>query len=214
MEKKYQLDDKLEFYQELLAQMCGRVIEAISEAAEAFSQSDANLAEKVNGDRFIIVQMRDLIESDGVRILISEAPYGQYMRTVIAGLKIVTSLERMGEHACHLAMAVKSEYAELDALVMEMARKDHEMASLVLDAMGRWDARKAREIAKMDDEVDALRSKLGDRIISIESGTPEGRKHLFDTYSVTKELERYGDHVTNICSWIVYTKEGVKPDLN
>ena len=219
MEKKYQLDDKLQFYHELLVQMASRVEESIALAREAFEKEDVKLSEKVKGDDYFIDKMRDLIESDGVRILISEAPYGQYMRQVIAGMKIVTSLERMGDHACHLAaLAVMPmtprKHQDIAAVIAEMAEADHHMAAEVIDALVRMDSQKAREIAKMDDEVDRLNAKAGKMIIAVDAADVAERENLFDYHYVSKELERFGDHVTNICAWIVYMAEGVKPDLN
>ena len=98
-QKRYEssLDEKMRFYQQLLVQMVNRVEEAIYQAQTAFRNNDINLARKVLADDYFIDQLQELIENDGVRLLVSEAPYGHYMRYIIAGIKIVSSLERMGD---------------------------------------------------------------------------------------------------------------------
>ncbi|AEC01667.1 phosphate signaling complex protein PhoU [Parasphaerochaeta coccoides] len=219
MVKKHQLDDKMTFFNELLIQMVNRVEGAIYQAVHAFKEHDQELAKKVVSDDYFINQLRDMIESDGVRLLISEAPYGQYMRTVIAGMKIVTSLERMGDHAAHLARLAllptgqfddKKIVEEMSAMALIGAR----MTRSAVEALVANDQDKARAVALIDDEMDAKRKQVNGLIYNVETKSREDREKLYDYFYVTKELERLGDHVTTICSWIVYTAAGVKPKLN
>ncbi|MFA7118292.1 MAG: PhoU domain-containing protein, partial [Sphaerochaetaceae bacterium] len=170
-------------------------------------------------DDYFIDQMRSLVESDGVHLLISEAPYGQYMRQVIAGLKIVTSLERMGDHAAHLAaMAVMpvggEEHTAVINEIVEMALSDAKMTREAVEAMIHMDADKATAVAKLDDDIDQRRQKINAMILVLEPKDITERENLYNYYYIAKELERLGDHVTNICAWIVYMVQGVKPDLN
>lgn len=219
MAKQYQLDDKMAFFNELLIQMVNRVEGAIYQAIHAFKEHDQELAKKVISDDYFINQLRDMIESDGVRLLISEAPYAQYMRNVIAGIKIVTSLERMGDHAAHLARLALLPVGQLDdkKIVDEisvMALIGARMTRSTVEALVANDQEKARAVASIDDEMDAKRKEVNNLIYSIEAKSREDREKLYDYFYVAKEMERLGDHVTTICSWIVYTAAGVKPKLN
>lgn len=217
--KKYQLDDKMQFFHELLVQMVNRVEESIYQAIHAFKNHDEALAEKVVTEDYFIDQMRDLIESDGVRLLISEAPYGHYMRHVIAGLKIVTSLERMGDHAAHLArLAVQTAEGAttrkiIDAIA-DMALADAKMTRSAVDALIANDAEAARKVAAMDDDIDERRRQINEMIFAEVPKDAKQREDLYNYFYITKEMERMGDHVTTICSWIVYMAAGEKPDLN
>ncbi|HKL57585.1 MAG TPA: PhoU domain-containing protein, partial [Sphaerochaeta sp.] len=72
--------------------MVYRVEEAILQAQHAFRNHDILLAKKVIANDWFIDQLQEMVENDGVRLLVSEAPYGHYMRHIIAGIKIVSSL--------------------------------------------------------------------------------------------------------------------------
>lgn len=224
MDKKqvYQIDEKIMFYRELLMQMVTRVEQAILKATMAMENNDLKLANAVIKEDFFINQLRDMIESDAVRLLISEAPYGHYMRQVIAGLKIVTSLERMGDHATHLAKMVGKDTSCNDERAVSIVKGIIEMSNIVadmfrgaVDALINIDSKQAKEVAKMDDEVDKRRELLKSQIL--ECGPFEDinlRQNMYSYYYLVIELERVGDHITNICSWVVYMDEGVKPHLN
>ncbi len=219
MSKQYQLDDKMAFFNELLIQMVNRVEGAIYQAVHAFKEHDQELARKVISDDYFINQLRDMIESDGVRLLISEAPYGQYMRTVIAGMKIVTSLERMGDHAAHLARLALLPSGNLDDSqiveeIANMAQIGARMTRSAVEALIANDQDKARAVASIDDEMDAKRKQVNALIYDLEPKSKAAREKLYDYFYVAKEMERLGDHVTTICSWIIYSAAGVKPKLN
>lgn len=217
----YQIDEKIMFYRELLLQMVTRVEQAILKATISMENKDLKLAEAVINEDFFINQLRDMIESDAVRLLISEAPYGHYMRQVIAGLKIATSLERMGDHAVHLAKMVNNENFRNDEREVPIIKGIIEMSNIVanmfreaINALINIDAKQAKDVAKMDDEIDKRREDLKKQIL--EAGPFESiqlRQNMHNYYYLVIELERVGDHITTICSWVVYMQEGVKPHL-
>ena len=222
MKDTVQIDEKLNFFDELLLKMVTRVEQSILKATVAFRDRDVEMAKKVIADDTFIDQMRELVENDAVSLLISEAPYGHYMRHVIAGLKMVTSLERMGDHAAHLAKVAteidptkEGERAIVDKIV-EMANADAAMFREVINALSKKDAVRAREIAKMDNEIDNYKQEIYHMIFEANDNSRCGspNNELFEFYYLAKELERLGDHVTTICRWIVYMKEGEKPELN
>jgi phosphate transport system protein len=222
-EKTIQIDEKLNFFNELLLQMVTRVEEALLKATVAFRDHDVEMAKKVIADDYFIDQMREMIENDAVRLLISEAPYAHYMRVVIAGLKMVTSLERMGDHAAHLAkVASKIGVAQNDEIlivdkIVEMANADAAMFREATVALSKTDAVAAKEIAKKDNIIDNYRQEINTMIYEANSNLKSSKTYdneLFELFYLVKELERLGDHVTTICKWIVYMKEGEKPELN
>lgn len=222
MKDTVQIDEKLNFFNELLLKMVTRVEQSILKATVAFRDCDVEMAKKVIADDTFIDQMRELVENDAVSLLISEAPYGHYMRHVIAGLKMVTSLERMGDHAAHLAKfviemePVKDSEREIVDKIVEMANADAVMFREVINALSKTDAVRAREIAKMDNEIDDYKEEIYQMIFRVNDNSrcEKSNNKLFEFYYLAKELERLGDHVTTICKWIVYMKEGEKPELN
>jgi phosphate transport system protein len=218
MRKASNLDDKMRFYQEMLIQMVNRVEEAIYQAQHAFRNHDIDLARKVMANDWFIDQLQDMVENDGVRLLISEAPYGHYMRHIIAGMKIVSSLERMGDHASHLAkMATAQEYEMCVPFVErigEMALLGATMTRKAVEAFMDVKAEKAIEVAAMDDKMDAMRDAINADLFAMQPTSSGEMERILNLFYLTKEMERLGDHVTTICRWIVYMDKGQRPRLN
>ena len=221
MDNELQLDKKLDFFHELLLQMVQRVEESILKAAVAVRDNDKELAEKIISEDYFINELRNMVENDAVRLLISESPYGHYMRHVIGGIKMVTALERMGDYACHLARLATYDCKkdELDDKIIknivDMALKDATMFRGAIDALMKEDDKAAEKVAEKDNEIDLCRDNLNK--ILIEAGPFENidkRKRIFDYYYITKELERMGDLITTVCKWTIFMVNGDTPKLN
>lgn len=212
------LDEKMQFFQEMLIQMVNRVEEAIYQAQHAFKNHDLVLAKKVIANDWFIDQLQEMVENDGVRMLVSEAPYGHYMRHIIAGIKIVSSLERMGDHAAHLAKLAISEEPKLllpyVERISEMALLGAMMTRKAVEAFIDVKAEKAMEVAAMDDKMDSMRDALNKDFFSMKPETNAEMERILNLFYLTKEMERFGDHVTTICRWIVYMEKGQRPKLN
>lgn len=218
MKKASKLDEKMQFFQEMLIQMVNRVEEAIYQAQYAFRNHDVALARKVVANDYFIDQLREMVENDGVRLLVSEAPYGHYMRHIIAGIKMVTDLERMGDYAAHLAkMATVQEYEDCVPFVeqiSEMALLGATMTRKAVEAFMDVKAEKAIEVAMMDDKMDEARRTVNAGLVAVKPSSEKEMERLFNLFYLAKEMERFGDHVTTVCRWIVYMDRGERPKLN
>lgn len=220
MEQKQKslLDEKMQFFQEMLIQMGNRVEEAIYQAQHAFLNHDITLAKQVIANDWFIDQLQEMVENDGVRLLVSEAPYGHYMRHIVAGMKIVSNLERMGDHATHLAKMTISEEQELFIpfveRISEMALLGATMIRKAVEAFIEVKSEKAMEVAAMDDQMDAARDALNASLYSLKPNNKREMKRILNLFYLTKEMERMGDQVTTICRWIVYMDKGQRPRLN
>ncbi len=212
------LDEKMRFFQEMLIQMVSRVEESILQTQHAFRNNDTELARRVMANDYFIDQLQEMIENDGVRLLVSEAPYGHYMRHIIAGIKIVSSLERMGDHAAHLAkMTVRQELENCIPFVeqiSEMALLGATMTRRAVEAFIDVKAEKAIEVAAMDDRMDEARVRINEQLVAVKANSKQEMERLFNLFYLAKEMERIGDHVTTICRWIVYMDKGQRPKLN
>ena len=218
MKTNNSLDDKMQFFQEMMLQMVTRVEESIYQARAAFEEHNLELARKVIENDYFIDQLQEMIENDGVRLLVSESPYGHYMRHIIAGIKMVSNLERMGDHAVHLAKMTSSEEYEIELpfikKISEMALVGATMIRKAVEAFVDVKAEKAIEVARMDDTIDAARDEINALLFKTTVSTPEQMERILNLFYVTKEMERLGDHVTTICRWIVYMEKGERPHLN
>ncbi len=218
MNENNSLDDKMKFFQEMILQMVTRVEEAVYKARSAFEEHDLTLAKDVIESDYFIDQLQEMIENDGVRLLVSEAPYGHYMRHIIAGIKMVSNLERMGDHAAHLAKMVTSEKHQIEEpfiqRISDMALIAATMIRKAVEAFVDVASQKAIEVAQMDDQLDEARDEINSLIFKTKVENPIQMERLLNLFYVVKELERIGDHVTTVCRWIIYMAKGERPQLN
>lgn len=164
--------------------------------------------------------LQRVIEEECIKFIASEQPLAKDLRNVFTATKIVTDLERMADYAvdiCKITKRINGDVGEYqgDSLSLwTMEEKIRNMISLAINAYINIDVEKAYEICKMDDEIDILYRTIFDSILkdiaSDETKTHKSAQLLF----VAKYLERVGDHVTNICEWIIFSKEGKYVDLN
>ncbi len=164
--------------------------------------------------------LQRIIEEECIKFIASEQPLAKDLRNVFTATKIVTDLERMADYAvdiCKITKRINGDVGEYqgDSLSLwTMEEKIRNMISLAINAYINIDVEKAYEICKMDDEIDILYRTIFDSILkdiaSDETKTHKSAQLLF----VAKYLERVADHVTNICEWIIFSKEGNYVDLN
>lgn len=210
-----QLDQKIRFFSQLVSEMNHRVEEAALRSRQAVEENNMPLMAKILSDDAFIDQLRSLVESDGVRILVSESPYGESIRKVIAGMKIVTHLERIGDMFVKYAtLCGVSRIPVLIDGIQEMMKYDIQMIQEIQPLVDEPDAEQAIKVARLDDKIDELRDELYKKLLAIEPKTPSERSVLYQYYASIKELERVGDHLTSVCAWIVYMVRGEKPNLN
>jgi len=131
---------------------------------------------------------------------------------------MVTNLERMGDYAVHLAqMATVEEYEDCIPFVeqiSEMALLGATMTRKAVEAFMDVKAEKAIEVAAMDDRMDEARRTVNAGLVSVKPSSEKKMERLYNLFYLAKEMERFGDHVTTICSWIVYMANGERPKLN
>ncbi|WP_320130192.1 phosphate signaling complex protein PhoU [uncultured Sphaerochaeta sp.] len=217
--KTTQLEEKLHYYHELLVQMLNEVEGAIFLAVEATRKRDGALANQIIAHDQAINTLRDNAEHDGIMLLVTERPYAHFLRQTISDLKIAGEIERMGDYASHLAKVGSSlpHSKEVDfivSLICEMALSGAKMARSVADAMDSQTSDPVKLVAKMDDTIDAKRDMINKLLFDYQSTSDEERVALYKCFYLTKEMERLGDHATNICEWMVFTIDSIRPKLN
>jgi phosphate transport system protein len=210
MAKHLQRDlDKL---QRDLLTLAGEVEEAISRSIRSLQERDADLAREVIAGDSKIDEEENMVEEECLKILALHQPVAVDLRRIAVALKINTDLERMGdlaediaERALHLTglppVHVSGQLQRMTDLATTMVQQS-------LDAFVNLDARQARKVIRLDDEVDRLNAEIiADLIASMEEspGTIEQGLSLF---SAIRHLERIADHATNIAEDVVYLVEG------
>ena len=188
----------------------GSMIEtAITNAVKAFSKADAELARKIMASDIEVDQAEKRIGDICFNLLIQQQPVAKDLRTITAAMKMVTDMERIGDHAADISeMTIfmgKSKRLASFEHINKMAAETMLMLNMSIEAYIERDAAKATEVIKHDDIVDDLFSEAKSDIIKLILENPSDGEEATDLLMVAKYFERIGDHATNIAEWVIYS---------
>jgi phosphate transport system protein len=206
-------NEDLERLRTSVLQMGGLVEEQLQQALLALVEGDSRLGERVAGNDHRVNSMEVAIDEDCSRILATRAPTASDLRLILAIIKTITDLERIGDEAQKIGY-IASRLASMERPpdhyreVKHLGRLVTAMVHDTLDAFARLDADAALQIAKRDrsvnEEYDALqRQCIG--FLTQESGPVQ---RALDVLWVARAIERIGDHAKNICEYVIYTVYG------
>lgn len=212
------LEKRMQLLTSELAEMGSLVEKQLYNSIEAFKNKDMVLAKKVIENDDKVDELNKKIEEQYLKLMAMESPVATDLRKIFTTSKIVTDLERMADYAvdiCKIAQRVGLDIlGEECEPVWQMVDILRKMIKRSLEAFVTGNVKEAYEICKMDDEVDILYRGLFNDILKKmakdETIINKGAQILF----ASKYLERVGDHVTNICEWIIFSSKGDYVDLN
>jgi phosphate transport system protein len=193
--------------------MGGLVEQQVQLAMKALVKGDSELGEKVAHEDYKINRMEVGIDEECSRILARRQPAAGDLRLVVAIIKAITDLERMGDEAQKIGYLASrlagmerpaNKYSELKHLGRQITQMIHE----ALDAFARLDARAALEVARSDQSIDEEYEAITRQSITLMMEDPRTIRRVLDTMWVARALERIGDHARNICEYIVYMVHG------
>jgi len=194
------------------------VEESIRKAMKSLVDKDVDLARRVIDEDDAINQLEIEIQDDCVALIATEQPVAGDLRTIITSIKITTQLERMGDHARHVARtAVElSDQTYMKKLIdiPRMAEIVSRMLRDVLTAYVNNDASTAARVSEMDDQVDELHDQVLREVMTYMMEDPRNISQAISLLFVSRFVERLGDHVTNIAEWICYNASGRHVELN
>ncbi|RKX79513.1 MAG: phosphate transport system regulatory protein PhoU [Spirochaetes bacterium] len=207
-----------ELNQEIL-KMGTLVQESLRKAIEALEDKDSASAKKIIADDERINVLQQEIEDRCAALIAREQPVASDLRRIITVLKIVSNLERIGDHSVHMAkttirIANQNSLDPIIHMLPSMAEIGISMVGDALTALLNSDTEKAREISKRDDQIDDFRNRLFHEVIVYMKNNPDIIPQATDLLFIIRFLERLGDHVTNICEWIVFSNTGKHEELN
>ena len=206
-----------EMYQEVL-QMGTLVEEALQKALTAVTNRDTALAESVKENDHAIDALQFSIDKRCTEIIATEQPVATDLREILVAMKIASDLERIGDHARHLVRVMDQLSDEVFRETMPQFRKMTEQGiEMVHDSITAYvnhDADQARAVARRDDDIDVMHRALYRELLAIIAANPDRVETGTSLVFLNRFLERLGDHVTNMCEWIVYTKTGEHVELN
>ena len=209
-----QYDADLAALKTAVAEMGQCAADAVEAALEALCTADADAAASiVKGDGRINSMQRD-IEHRCMTLLLRQQPVAGDLRRISTAMKIVTDIERIGDHAAdiaeiipHLAASRKAgDPAVSDAL--RMGQKAHKMLLDALDALTGEDEPAAQKVIAADDEVDYDFNAIKRTLAAEIAADPAKVDAALDLLMVIKYLERIGDHAVNLAEWVEFVRTG------
>ena len=214
MSLRTQYDTELTALKAALAEMGQCAADAVEAALEALCTADADAAAKIiKGDGRINDMERD-IEHRCMTLLLRQQPVAGDLRRISTAMKVVTDIERIGDHAADIAeitphlVSVRKAGDPAVSDAIRMGQKAHKMILDALAALTGEDEPAAQRVIAADDEVDydfnAIKHTLAQEI----AANPAKVDAALDLLMVIKYLERIGDHAVNLAEWVEFVRTG------
>lgn len=198
-----------------LVEMTGDVRAGLRQATRALLDADAAAAESVITGDLEIDAARERIEEESFEILARQQPVAGDLRMLVASLRMVTDLERMGDLAVHVAKVARLRYPTravppvLVPTIEAMARTADEMIASAAEIVATHDVRAAAELESADDAMDDLRRSMF-RIL-LDDDWSAGVEPAVDLALLGRYYERIGDHAVSMARRIVFLVTGQHP---
>jgi len=199
-------DDELKNLNQIIAQMGGLAEAQLQSAIEALVRRDADLAAQVVQSDTSIDALEHQITNLTVRMLALRQPMAQDLREVVAALKISSDIERIGDYAANVAKRAiaLSQTPPIQPAngIPRMARLAQQIIKDVLDAYIEHDADKALEVWQRDEEVDEMYTSLFRELLTYMMEDPRNISPCTHLLFIAKNIERIGDHATNVAETV------------
>ena len=208
--KSYEQD--LKRLRTLISEMGGLVESEVSLACAAVLEKDGNAAARAVETDPRVDRMEHEVEQFVIRLLALRQPVAQDLRLIVATLKITGDLERIGDYAANVAKRslVLDQFNLSLSLtgLAHMSRLVQENLKTVMDAVGESDAEKAMEVWRSDETIDEIYNALFRELVTYMMEDPRNISPCTHLLFIAKNLERIGDHATNIAENLYYAVKG------
>jgi phosphate transport system protein len=207
----HNFEQQLTLISEKVLRMGGAVEEAIGKSIRALVDRDSTLATEVVATDSEIDKLELEIDDLCMEVLARHQPMARDLRFITTAMKITPDLERIADHAVNVSERVRelNEEPPLRTLVDMplLARRAQEMVRGALDAFVRCDAKTARAVIAMDDEVDERMEHVFRVLLSHMMEKPQVISRAMRMTFIAKYFERIADQATNICEMVVFMAE-------
>ncbi|MFN3500947.1 phosphate signaling complex protein PhoU [Allorhizobium sp. NPDC080224] len=210
-------DEELKFLMRRISEMGGLAEQMVAESVRALVNSDAALAQKVISDDVLMDAMEREIGDKAVITIAKRQPVASDLREIIGALRIAADLERVGDLGKSNSKRVVA--VQATGVPRKLARglehlSDLALAQLkeVLDVYTTRSAEKAKSIRDRDEEIDAIYTSLFRELLTYMMEDPRNITSCTHLLFCAKNIERIGDHATNIAETIYYMATGAQPE--
>jgi len=220
MESRKFFTEELSRLRHNILMMATKVEENIGKALTALRTCNIELAKEVRDNDSEIDALQIKIEDEAAIVIATQQPVARDLREMVAIFKLTSNIERVGDYASHLARAAKklsktgASAFRAQIHLEKMAETGQTMLRCAITAFMSQDAQAAREAAAMDRQINDEHKALTEDIIKVIKKNSSLIKSGLQILHTSNQLERLGDHITNICEAIVYMIEGKHEELN
>jgi phosphate transport system protein len=205
-------DQELKRLRNMMTEMGGIVETQVALAADAIMQRDAASATRALEEDPKVDALEREVESFVIRLLALRQPVAGDLRQIVAALKITSDMERIGDYAANVAKRsiVLAQFSLPYSLagLAHMARMVQGQLKSIIDALGENDAEKAVEVWRSDQVVDDIYNAIFRELITYMMEDPRNITPCTHLLFIAKNLERIGDHATNIAENLYYAVTG------
>lgn len=207
-------DEQLHMLNQEMLHMGSMIEERIQKAIEALINQNTTLAKEIMDGDVEVDQEQKKIEGLCFNLLMQQQPVARDLRVISAAMKMVTDMERIGDHAADISemtimMSRKAYVSDLDD-IKKMASETVLMLIQSIEAYVEKDMLKAQRVIDHDDIVDDLFDKNKRELIELIQKNPANSEQAADMLMVAKYFERIGDHATNLAELIIYALDDKK----
>lgn len=207
-------DEQLKMLNQEMMHLGTMIEDSIQKAIEALITQNVELAKKIMDSDTEVDREQKKIENICFNLLMQQQPVAKDLRVISAAMKMVTDMERIGDHAADISeitiMMADQTYAQNLDDIKKMASETVLMLIRSIEAYVEKDMKKAEDVIKHDDVVDELFDKNKADIIDLIRHDPEAGEQAADLLMVAKYFERIGDHATNIAEWVIFALDDKK----
>ncbi len=206
------IDNQLEELKKLMLEMGGFVEKALATAMDGLFKQDLKQLSAVHEIEKNVNEMQLKIDNACLNVLAKQGPVAKDLRLILSIIKMNTDLERMGDQCVNMAYLGKDIINRGQSMNMtdieKMSTAARAMVKGSLDCFVRLDAAAAEKILKMDDDVDDLKNLVVKNSITLIKQDPNLTESCLDLILIARNLERLGDHATNIAEDVIFAFTG------
>ena len=207
-------DEQLHLLNQEMMQMGSMIEDSIQKAINALIDQNVELAKKIMDNDTQIDHEQKKIENLCFNLLMQQQPVAKDLRVISAAMKMVTDMERIGDHAADISemtiLMSKTKYIPNLEHINRMASETVQMLIRSIEAYVEKDMKKAVDVIASDDVVDNLFDKNKAELIEQIQREPQSAESAADMLMVAKYFERIGDHATNIAEWVIFALDDKK----
>lgn len=206
------IDSQLEDLKKLTLEMGGLVEKAITTTTAGLLKKELNSLKEVHRIEESINELQKKIDEHCLQVLAKQGPVAKDLRLILSIIKINTDLERMGDQCVNVAhisrelieRGFKNSIQDLE----QMFKCSADIVKASLDCFVKMDAEAAQKVLLMDDEVDAFKKKINNQSVELMKTDVAHLQDHLDFILIARNLERLGDHSTNIAEDVIFASSG------